>query len=522
MTLVFFLITPLQSAVLGTGEVLVKKPTTLIQSKEFMNPLSQAAQLDLVVFNTGYAITWLKQPYPAFTTADYALMPFKPQQVSQDLGTPANWTGVTTKYWTDLECWDAEKTLMWDEGPYAFFDGRSCNTSSIVAYGGLKPYRMQYIGWQNSAHADYSLGAPSCGKEAFNEFLAVWSYHKEGERSVDIGAKFCETSYFKQNVTASVRAGDFAPIPGSISPLGEPEKLIDAEFNSSAFQFLLGAGFSSVIIPRDYPFSHLMEQYPRLNNSGLTYPLSPLIGFAVGLQNFSVAEYRNGTVMDLAFKAAHRSLFSVAMQHVLVNRTSPLPYDGEVHYTRYGIIVSRPFSIVLEIGLIVIAAMTLMLCWECYRSACMLSEDPGSLASLMNVVRSSDKLLTEFLGKDTLTDEQLAREVGSYKFILKCGCLSQAGAASIDVLETSFLKAFEEGVNLEHSRHKGSGHYNPIKPVALHKGIGTIFLLFLAAGIAVLAVLKAREQELGGKLSNFPPIVIHADLWRTHSTLVQL
>ncbi|KAI1010764.1 hypothetical protein LB503_005263 [Fusarium chuoi] len=91
MVIVFWALTPLQSALLGTGIVL---------DPEFLN--------------TGYAIGWLGQQFPAFTTADYALLPFYPStstklaDVRKHTTVSLNITAETTKLWTELNCWPAE------------------------------------------------------------------------------------------------------------------------------------------------------------------------------------------------------------------------------------------------------------------------------------------------------------------------------------------------------------------------------------------------------------------------------
>lgn len=503
MVLIFFLITPLQSAILGTGEILVQRPATVLTTAKLMDPLAQAARLDQAVLNTGYAITWLNRPYPAFTTAEYALMPFQPEGYSSYVEQPANWTGLTTKYWTELHCWPVEGLPAWENGPLTFFDGKKCNTSKIVvqtAVHGTKPYKMQYIGYQNAAWADNTLAAPSCGRDAWNEFLATWAYYDEPNEKIDITASFCEPSYFQQKVTASVRATDLRPITESIKPHEEPRELSASDFNSSAFHFLIGSGVPPVTTPRDYPFTHLVEHAPRLNGTGLAYPLSPMTGFALGGQNYSVPDYRNRSIMDAANRAAHQHLFSVAMSYALTNETKPNPTSGEVFYVKYGIIVSRPFATTVEVALVVVACLMLTLYWKCSRCESMLSEDPGSLGSLMNLVKNSHELLDQFNGQDTLTEDQLTSALGNHKFVMLCGCQNVSGATAIKILEYPTQKTEDDE---QVSPHKGKlnipGHYTPIKPIVLHQGIGFLFLLCLCAAIAVLVTLKEREKILGGK-----------------------
>ncbi|CAM1508210.1 Fc.00g050580.m01.CDS01 [Cosmosporella sp. VM-42] len=507
MTLIFFLITPLQSAVLGTGEVLVKKPTTITTTKKFMDPLAQAATLDQAVLNTGYAITWLNQPYPAFTTAEYALLPFEPEKTPQSFGTPTNWTGTTTKYWTELNCWPAEINQVGEKtlGMGSFDNGQGCNATGIVAntpVPGRRSYKMRYIGYQNSAWAEYCLGSRTCGIKAEHQFLAIWSLYDGHSDTVDIRGTFCETSYHKQNVTATVRAADMRPIDASIKPLSDAETLSISEFNSSAFEYLMGAGVSSVTMPREYPFTHLIEHSQRLNNTGLEYPVAPMIGFAIGGQNYTINDYSNDTVMGTAFKAAHKQIFSVGINHILVNSTTPGTMDGDLAFASYGVVVSRAFSAVVEAFLCVVAMLALMLLWNSHANPSMLSDDPGSLGALINVVHNSQPLLKKFAGRGNLSDEQLQEALGNYKFQLLCGCQNDNGASVIQVLDQDKRTGDSDSgkvVQIDQPHlTKQTGHYSPIKPIALRKPIGALFTLFLCAGIIVLIVLKKQEEKLGG------------------------
>ncbi|KAI8208959.1 hypothetical protein K4K52_000788 [Colletotrichum sp. SAR 10_76] len=209
--------------------------------------------MDTTIINEGYAITWLNQQWPPYTTPEYTLLPF---EISSDTKQAAstNWTGATTKYWTQLNCWPAD--MRPGRADWDFLDGRGCNASSISPDGAGttpgNPYKMQYIGYHNSAWADYWLSV-TCSKAAEHEFLAIW-VHGPGREDRDVSSIFCETSYFKQRVNATVSADTRKPIEGSIVPLGPREVLPTTEFNSSAFEHLLGAGVSSTNLEEQLDF----------------------------------------------------------------------------------------------------------------------------------------------------------------------------------------------------------------------------------------------------------------------------
>lgn len=529
MVLIFLAITPLQSATIGTSEVLVTKPISIKMTSEMMDLATQTINLDPNVLNTGYAITWLNQTYPAFTTAKYALKPFQPEASSMTLQSAANWTGTTTKYWTDLNCWPAEikRAPVRALGTTSFFNGRSCNATGIVAHRelvGSAPYMMRYIGYQNSAWADYCLAGPNCSSDASNQFLATWGHFDNATDEIQISATFCETSYFKQEVKASVTSQTFSPIDLSIEPLSSPEPLTMSEFNISALEYLMQGGVASEKVPREYPFTHLVEHYPRLNYTGLAFPLSPMIGFALGGQNYTVPQYSDEKLMADAFHDAHQLIFALAIQHMYTNSTTAKSTnqnstDGHISFVKYGVVVSRLYSAILEAFLLLVAVLVLMLAWTCYQSSMMLSEDPSSLGSLINVIKNSESLLEKFSGKGNLSDEQLVELLAHHTFQLSCGCQDNSGTTKLQIISTT--DSPKTGPSQETEVGKPlpghSGHYSPIKPFALRKGSGAFFAACLCAAIVVLVCLKEQEKKLGGKFPNVGLLTNSADQIRTHS-----
>ncbi|KAL7791390.1 hypothetical protein V8C37DRAFT_410397 [Trichoderma ceciliae] len=501
MVLIFWMITPLQSAVLGTGSVLMNRTVTMSAPSMFMDSISQATSLDQSVLNSGYAITWLERSYPAFTTPDYALMPFEPAEPVQ--GNVANFTGTTTKYWTDLKCWPAEvdhriKTMP---GTFDFLNGMGCNASAIAAHIGLPnaaPYKMWYVGYQDSAWGEYALSS-TCSSNASNQFLATWGRFENATGTVNISAIFCETSYYKQNVSALVQLPGFVPVDDEITPLSAPEPLQVTEFNTSALEYLINNGMSSIDVPRDFPFTHLLEYYTRLGNVGMAYPLSPMVGLVLGLHNYTIDSYWNETVLGDSFRLAHKMIFSVAFHTMLVNSTSSDAQDGNVFVVKYGIIVSRVFSALVEGALGLVAILTLVLLWVCHRNPTLLSSDPASLGSLVTLVQKSPLLLSKFYNKGNLTADQLKEKLGDCLFQLSCKCQDPTGETTLKLLENP--SEAETQPSDESSGRAGSdqtGHYLPIKPFALRKVAGVVFALCLCAAIAVVSYLQHQDTTLGG------------------------
>lgn len=234
MVIILWGITPLQAAILSNGIVTVTRPVEFLDPVELKPAAEHAFLLDQSVLNEAYAVTWLNQSYPAFTTSEYTIMPFQPSPTAMKT-TSKHWTGVSTKYWTEIDCWPAEYQLH-QTRTYSFNNGQGCNVSQIGAYSvqKLRPYRMLYIGYQSSAFSDYALKNPNCSDDAAHQFLATWSYVANGTalltdddafEDIELEALFCETSYRKQKVQVTIESDTQRPLEESVVPLGPSAKL---------------------------------------------------------------------------------------------------------------------------------------------------------------------------------------------------------------------------------------------------------------------------------------------------------
>ncbi|OBR11889.1 Phosphoribosylaminoimidazole-succinocarboxamide synthase [Colletotrichum higginsianum IMI 349063] len=509
MVMIFWLITPLQSAILGSGPVDIRRQVVVSAPKVIRPASEQIGIVDQSILNEGYAITWLNQQLPPYTTANYTLLPFV---VDSDLTRAAstNWTGSTTKYWTELDCWPATFT---PRGPgYDFLDGRGCNATELVPYNGEAtphdPYKMQYYGYHPSDWADYWL-SQTCSKAAAHQFLAIWARKKE---KMDVSAVFCEASYFKQQVNATVSSVAQIPIEGSIVPTGPREVLLPTEFNSSSFEHLLGAGVSVVEmqVKREYPFGHLLEQHPQIKRFGLRWPSSPLVGFAVGLQSVTTLDvFEDDQILGQAFTKTHRLMFSLGLRRVLTNASSETATMGFLDFERHGIVVSRLYSAIVESLLVVVGIFTILLWWHGMRAPSRLAMDPASLGSLISICQNSSKLLDKFAGKGCLTDENLREAFQDKRFQLVCGCQTRFKETIIKVVDIREEFCESQRISIPDSDiGLSQGHYSPIKPLALRKEVGAMVILTMTTAIAALVYLKLEEQRVGGESLLREPIFL--------------
>ncbi|ROT39315.1 hypothetical protein SODALDRAFT_339692 [Sodiomyces alkalinus F11] len=502
MTIIMWAIVPLQAAIIATDSVTRTRDVRILNGLTFMPTSEHPMILDQSILNEAYAITWLDQRYPPFTTPDYTIMPFEVQ--ASDPQTPTtttnrNLTGTSVKYWTDLDCWPAQISR---HGPstrrtFDFLDGRGCNASDIAAYGhfgGQSPFKMFYLGWQDSAFASYSLESPTC-PDVRNQFLAIWTHHnaslmEDHPNDIRLEAAFCKTSYYRQTVRVTVSAENREPVEGSVVPLGPVQPLTEAEFNVTAFEYLLGAGVSAVElhVQRDYPFGRLLEQYPHMIDLGLAWPMSPMVGFAVGSQKEdlpSLHVFQNRSRLIEAFTIAHRQIFSLALRRVMVSATDNFTAQGTENMELHGIVVSRLFSAIVEALLVLVSLFVLALAWICRKAPSALTEDPNSLASLMDICRDSSALLDNLAGKGCASEEDLADALQDLRVIEVLGDRGNAqsgGRVNLDRQDSAAAR----------------GHYTPVRPWALRRPLAALVILIMVAAMVCLVYLKQEEQTRGG------------------------
>lgn len=520
MLLVFWVITPLQGAIFGTGPVQLHQPASFYASSDLMPIEDQATATDTSILQKMYGIKYLNQEYPPYTSAEYALRPFNLESESRP-GTQ-NWTATTTKLWTDLECWPAEWELSNPHtGYFDFNNGQGCNASGIQAVsssGSLKP-RMHYLAWYNSAWATQSLQRiPHCPQEFSHQFLAITA--NERPDNVTMTALFCEAKYYKQKVRVSIAGDTFHPNNASLEELGPVEELPGTEFNATGFEHVLGASVSEVQgATRDYPHNILVDQAEKVRYLDLALPVSPLVGYAVGGGSRKFDDYYDEDVLADAYRGVHKALFSIAYSSLLTNATaSNATEEGSVDIALHGIIVSRLFSGLVEGFLIAVSASSILLVVLSSKTKSSLSGDPATLGDLIYILQNSPELV-----KATCYTEPQEGGVDQGeeepRLHLRCGCQEADGEMAIQVagLSRPISLSAKPGAKGEPDTRKSSMS----KPLALRRSVGSAFTLALIAAFIGLLYLRQQEQKLGGKLFLVPQVLPFLHSTNKHAGLIR-
>lgn len=489
--LVFWTITPLQGAIFGKQAVDLTQSVAMSITSGLMPVEEQAATIDASILDTAYGITWYGQDLPRFTTAEYALLPFSPAEINI-LGANETWTFNTTRFATDLDCWPAtytEDVVLADSGQFLFDNGEGCRQNISLTTGST----MQYIGFLGDAELDWSLHSEECGWKFSHQFLAIYG-HGSGS-TPNITAMFCEPSYTQQEVSIAVDVATGQPLNDTLVELTTPSRLDDTAFNRSEFEFLLHAGFSSIVIARDYPDNLILDQYAKLYKTGISWPTTNMVGFAIGLHNGSLTDFANTTIMHQSYAAAHKLIFSSAVSKLLSQSSNPGARDGLVKYTLYGIVVSRPYSIAVECLLAIVALLAAGLYYTIVRSTSHLDSDPDSTTSLFSVIQKEETILSYFSDKDRLNGDDLKKTISSDRYHLEAS--DNTAGPTLHLLSCKQEAGSSDNAGTG-TTAGSSSKTQSIRPNELRPAIGIIFILILAAAIGVLSYLKHQEISMHG------------------------
>lgn len=499
MMLIFWAITPLQGAIFGKQSVTVSMSATMSIKSGFIPVEEQAAVIDASVLNAAYGTAWYEQDLPEYTTTDYALLPFFPVSNATS-GVDEKWTVNTTKFATSLDCWPSTITTTIEAvqgGQYLFNSSRGCAQNISMSGGKEWHYNMQYIGYKSDAHLDWHLANSECGPEFSHQFLAIVGQGSGTGANATFGnitAMFCEPSYTQQEVSVTVDATTGRPLQTSLTDLAAPSPLDNSVFNISAFEFLLHAGFSSVVVPRDYPDNLILNQYAKFYKSNVSWPTTNMVGFALGLHNGTMPDFLNTTVIQESYAAAHRLVFSSTITKLVSNAGPQRIGDGLVQYTAYGITVSRPISIAVEALLGVVALLAIALLYTVICSDSNLINDPDSIASLFGKVKDQGSLLSHLGAKDNLNEVSLQASIRNDRYHLERRGMDEPTLQLLLPSQTTQAVGTTNGMSTIVSRT----NHQSICPKELRIPVGAVFILTLAAAIGVLAYLKRQEILLHG------------------------
>ena len=477
-----------------------------VTSRSQLLPLNQQVSLlDPQVLNNGYAVGWLGQPFPPFMTAKYALLPFQIADNPAPANVATNWTAETMKLTTELTCWPADVRQQEPKElrRFNFLNGQGCNTT--VNMRRAVNYTMYYMGYYSDAHADLYIGNPYCPRteNSTHQFLAIWARQKDmigtietiptyGIPQYHISAIFCQPTYYKQRVVARVKTSNLQPDDDFVQSLAPKELLTEDEFNSTAFEYLLANGVAENIIARDYPLSRVVEQHPRLNSTGLTKPVSNMVGYALAGRDLPVTDYASIDTLERVYNEAHQYLFSLAVNRLLTNGSDISNSTASVDYFLTGVVVSRVFATSVECLMLIVAIFTGLILWFCRTSPSQLPMNPSSISKYLEIFRHSPECLRTLATLDSADEKTLFEEFRQDQLRLAYDEHTKRTEVTIEKFIGDSLKP--EG----HNDGFQKGYYEPVRPLVLRRWSGLLFVLALTGAMAGLSYLKQQEKVLRG------------------------
>ncbi|RFU35191.1 hypothetical protein B7463_g1109, partial [Scytalidium lignicola] len=515
MLMIFWIVTPLQSAIFNTGTVTQTIRTDLGTSANLTPIKSQTSNLNTNFLNTAYGISWLGQKLPPFTTYDFTLLPFRPVENTVGVLPSETWSMNTTIYNTNLTCTPAIVKLE-ESFSYSFDNGRGCMVSDIglpdtsgvelpQPNGSTKnaDYMMLYIGYYDDARIDYALQNPNCSAENSNNFLALWasasSRTAHGVYS-NLTAVFCETSYYSRAAYVTVNASDSSVAAMTVT--GNFSTLSKDVFNTSLFEYISGVGASPTGERSNVEDQTVLEQFPRLNKYNLTWPVTNMLGFAIGLKSVSMDELAQPAALQQIFQRAHQLLFGAAFNALTVPTGSASLENiqsGVRQSKPVAIVMVRTVAIVVEVTLGIIVVMTICLWYYTKRRLSCMTCDPASMAEIISVVRNDSSLLRTLDCGGSPNSEELASAISKCTFALKADMLSKT--SSLDLVSNSEQqKLLSKDLSHKDSiSSTASETFTPVWPLELRLSFGiplSFLILLVLAGITTLKIWSSKHDGI--------------------------
>ena len=477
----------------------------VITSTSLLPLADQSSKLGLSILNNGFSILWLGQSMPAFTTAEYALAPFKVNEVQNLLGSNHTLSAQTIMYGTDLECKPPAQVQI-DTGQVTFDDGDGCIAADLIPYSGADSswrYQSYYIGYYDDPHSDFSLQLAGCPLKSSHSFLAIWrlasTSPSDFHNSSNATALFCKSSYYMQPVNATVSLPEYSVI--STSPIGPRSALSELDFNITQFEYLLGNGIlppSLALARQDVADTTVLRQDSKVQNLSLVIPVTNMVGFAVGATHFPPEDYLNPAKLSYAFQRAHRLLFSLGIQHVFTPIDHSRATTGLVCSTRQAVTIVPVFALLSQVFLALIVVVTCVLLYLVSRRPSKLACDPDSLAQVM-AISSGQSLQKLFSSHDASDDRVLANALAPSDFALNWQPGSRHPTVEIiSSKEGAQILETKSSTRLQLPEDKNVPNPVSVQPVEYSLLIGLPLCLGLTITISSLIFMRHKSIQDNG------------------------
>ncbi|KAL8767568.1 MAG: hypothetical protein Q9209_005985 [Squamulea sp. 1 TL-2023] len=474
--LIFWTVTPLLGAVFTENRVVRSATRSTTAVVDVSTGMMKTTSLNAGILSDAYAITWLGRDLPGFVTSNGAVTQFKLNSDDRSGDLEGTWTAISNFYTTELHCTPA-KIDGDPKAGYIYDNNQGCRTDPIPP-SRTNGYDAFYIGYFNDPNVDWSLAYLGCPPNASHTFLAIWAAVLDS-RLTKVTALFCEPTYLVQMVNATVSAANKSVIEAVA--LGPPTALSQGLFNTSDFEYLLGAGMPAYASRVEVTESGVIDQWRRMTDMEIHWPVSNMVGFAVGASRRPSQDYLNATVLASSFQSAHQLLFGLAVNRI-ASTVGPDVRSGLVTSNVKAIVVVPVLAIVVVVvlGLVTLFVLALLLVSSTRRSQ--LRTDPSSLS---NVIKIAKPCVSGNFQRSDIVDINHP----SHRFKLDDQGISilqnKPPRKSTPLPKTNSWQSGSLPECLLPSRQD----YQPIRPNEMRIPLGLIFLAVLCATTAILLAI---------------------------------
>lgn len=528
MLIIFWIITPLQPAIFNTGTVTRTFTMDMVQTGSLIPLATQFGKMNTNLLNRAYGISWLSQAPAPYTTREFATLPFRPVNTSRTALPSEVWETTTEAYTTNITCKSIEPVYIPNEGMgYQFNNGEGCRSAFAIPglsdipsdpndYYPPQKYLLMYIGWDSDAHVSYSFGNPNCTEEFRNQYLAIFGTGRipslgSGQYE-DIQIMFCTPSYTIQEMAVTVNASTGAVLHHRPTGKVSTRPMSDV-FNTTLFEYIMGAGVNPAVTAGtkpgertgDFPdVAFRVEQYPRVVDMGLKWPLTNMVGFAAGLNTGPLDDLHDPEKLQALFQKTHQVLFTsafssltTAMDPAQISTTLP----GTMSDRPAAIVLVRSIAIIVEVAFAVIAILAGAFWLTTSRRISNMKVDPASISEVMALIPGGNTLSEDIYDDGKVTAVPFEHVIEHKFYRLRLG---RRLPSTIEPVQS------RHGPLLSHSDTKSfkSGEFtviSAVRPIEHRIWFGVSFggVIFIAAG-ALIFLQKWSSMNDGksvGKLS---------------------
>jgi hypothetical protein len=368
---------------------------SFVVSENFMHSSKQHSTLSLSYTQSVYGILNFNDTLPAFMTREYTLAPFTVPKLSSEFS--GTWTANTTMYGLDLQCEEGqvEGPNITEQSRYNVLSGCSVHlpgfgneTVGLSTLGFLRNPDVEikelsgvYAGYQGrdiyygtDVQPGRSLDHECATSENVTFFAAlVRNKASKADAPGNVTSVFCKTSYYEQDVQATVDAITRAPL--EMTPFGPERPLRSEMFNRTSFEQTLASGrhpylsrvnrLPAETVPRylealrDADIT-LEDAYITKQELGGELPSMLAMTMTLAKEN-PLSALLNPQKLAEAYKAAYRLLFASAMTDVLKTNFSfgTREIRGQ-RMIKMEAVVLVPVFVYLVVGLLIAVSTSLI------------------------------------------------------------------------------------------------------------------------------------------------------------------